>query len=281
MNVKPILYLGDTSLTTAAGYLAGLMSLWRYGYDYVPSDVEVNGQAAIPRSLYIISDYPARLIDDAAQRQVVAGVEAGAGLIMVGGWESFHGVGGDWDRTPIAQILPVEIETADDRVNCDQPALVHCVDDHPICAGLPWDDRPPTVGGFNRFTPKPGTETVLEVHQFSAEFRSGEGVFTPTQRDPLLVVGKHGRGRTAALATDLAPHWVGGLIDWGTGPRITATAPDSWPIEVGENYARFIHNLLTWAGGFGAAPPPAVETTIHSAVIAAVTGASSPSIPAR
>ncbi len=34
-----------------------------------------------------------------------------------------------------------------------------------------------------------------------------------------LVVGQHGRGRTAALATDVAPHWVGGLVDWGDRAR--------------------------------------------------------------
>src|SRR5688500_13918838 len=270
MNDKPILYLGDTSLATHAGYLAGLMSTWDYGYDYVPSDAQVNGHASEPRRLYIISDYPARLIDEPAQREILASVEAGAGLLMIGGWESFHGVGGDWDRTPIGQILPVEIGDGDDRVNCDQPALVRCLGDHPICEGLPWDERPPAIGGFNRFTPEPDSETILEVHQFAAKFRSGEGVFKPAQIDPLLVVGKYGRGRAAALAPDLAPHWEGGLIHGGVGPRTTATAPQSWTIEVGPNYARCIFTLSSWAGRLTAAPPPAVQVPIDPAVIAAL-----------
>ena len=46
MTDKPILYLGDLSLATAAGYLAGLMTMWDIGYDYVPSDVTVNGEAS-------------------------------------------------------------------------------------------------------------------------------------------------------------------------------------------------------------------------------------------
>ena len=62
------------------------------------------------------------------------------------------------------------------------------------------------------------------------------------------------RGRTAALATDLAPHWVGGLVDWGDGERVVAQAPGSWPIEVGNFYAQFIANLLTWTGQLNVAP---------------------------
>jgi hypothetical protein len=31
---------------------------------------------------------------------------------------------GDWDGTPIGNALPVEISSEDDRINCDQPALV-------------------------------------------------------------------------------------------------------------------------------------------------------------
>ena len=36
MTEKPILYLGDLSLATAAGYLTGLMTMWDVGYDYLP-----------------------------------------------------------------------------------------------------------------------------------------------------------------------------------------------------------------------------------------------------
>ena len=35
---KPVLYLGDTSLHSAAAYLAGLLSLFELAYDYIPSD---------------------------------------------------------------------------------------------------------------------------------------------------------------------------------------------------------------------------------------------------
>jgi hypothetical protein len=34
----PVLYLGDTSLDTAASYLAGVMTYFDIGFDYVASD---------------------------------------------------------------------------------------------------------------------------------------------------------------------------------------------------------------------------------------------------
>lgn len=249
---KPVLYLGDTSLSTAAGYLAGLMSHDRVGYDYLPSDRSVNGETDSPRALYIVSDYPARMMGDDVQRRIVAQVTAGAGLLMIGGWESFHGQNGHWNGTPLGNILPVTIEQKDDRVNCDQPAVVVKTMDHPIVSDLPWDDRPPTIGGFNRITPKADAQVLLEVQRFSARRQGSNGQthwqFQPTDRHPVLVIGQHGKGRTAALATDIAPHWVGGLVDWGKGPRVVAEAPHGWEIEVGSCYARFIHNLVSWTG---------------------------------
>ena len=56
MTDKPILYLGDLSLATAAGYLTGLMTMWDVGYDYLPTDASVNGEASEPRNLFVISD---------------------------------------------------------------------------------------------------------------------------------------------------------------------------------------------------------------------------------
>jgi hypothetical protein len=61
-----------------------------------------------------------------------------------------------------------------------------------------------------------------------------------------LIVGRYGAGRTAALATDVAPHWVGGFVDWGD--RRIAQAVGGGMIEVGNWYARFFHNLVAWTG---------------------------------
>ena len=65
--------------------------------------------------------------------------------------------------------------------------------------------------------------------------------FTRGEESPLLVVGQHGRGRVAALATDVAPHWVGGLVDWGDR-RITQEVAGGF-VEIGNWYAQFFRNL--------------------------------------
>jgi len=241
-------YLGDTSLQGAAAYLAGLIHHAGWSLDYLPSHVPA-GEALFetPRSLYVLSDYPAVRLAPPLQQRLVQAVESGAGLLMIGGWESYHGCGGGWDQTAVAAALPVEISPADDRVNCDQPALVRCVREHPAVQGLPWDSRPPCIGGFNRIRPKSGAELLLETQRLRVVREGSEFRFARGGCAPLLVVGSYGQGRVAALATDVAPHWVGGLVDWGEG-RVAAQAPGAEAIEVGDRYAQFFQQLLAWTG---------------------------------
>jgi len=253
--MENILYLGDTNLQTAACYLAGLISHWGWSFDYVPSDQEAKADLFEPkRALFVLSDYPAQRLSAQLQMRLLEQVEAGAGLLMCGGWESYHGVGGDWDGTEIGNTLPVEIADKDDRVNCDHPVLVKCppgVQDHPIVSDLPWSTRAPLIGGFNRITPRSDATVLLEARHFSASCADEGFAFKPTETDALLVVGSHGSGRTAALATDVAPHWVGPLVDWGQGdePRVTGQAAGGEAIEVGNLYAQFFKQLLGWTGG--------------------------------
>ena len=254
MPNPPILYCGDTSLIGPASYLAGLMTHRGYAFDYVPSDEQADTRLFdVPRRLFVLSDYPSSMLDETAQRKLVSQVESGAGLVMIGGWESFRGQGGHWAGTAVAQALPVNIALSDDRVNCDQPALIVTRQDHPITDSLPWLERPPTIGGFNKIDPKPDAQVILEVQRFAVRHQDGTFGFEPTERHPLLVVGNHGQGRAAALATDIAPHWVGGLVDWGDG-RIVVKAPGSSQIEVGNYYGTLVGNLLAWTGRLNEQP---------------------------
>jgi uncharacterized membrane protein len=205
--------------------------------------------ASEPRKLFILSDYPSTMMLRPVQEILLRQVEShGAGLLMIGGWESFHGHGGNWDGTLVGGALPVEISSEDDRINCDQPALLLKGTDHEIVDELPWNVRPPTVGGFNRVVARPGTAAAILVQRFQAIFDAGRFEFHPREQDPMLVLGTHGKGRTAALMTDLAPHWVGGLVDWGDAERVTAHAPGSWQIEVGNFYSQLVANLVVWTG---------------------------------
>ena len=251
-----ILYCGDTKLDGAAAYLCGLLSRWGWKFDYVPSDTPLTAERVGERpALFIFSDYPAEMADRAVQELVAEKVRQGTGLLMIGGWESFCGSGGNWYGTPIGDILPVTISSHDDRINFDQPTLLRAVSEgktlHSILQGLPWQDRPPTIEGLNQFTPKPGAETLLAGLSFGAKItamnpwiQAAEGFVqnwllppkikdtlasispfgNPAQGDvsfelkavyPVLVTGSSGQGRTAAFAGDVAPHWVGGFIDWG------------------------------------------------------------------
>lgn len=242
-----ILYLGDTALAGAAAYLAGVMTRAGLKFEYRPSDAALRIEdVATPHALYILSDYAAKMIAAPLQERIVEHVARGAGLLMLGGWETYCGLGGDWAGTPIAGILPVEIATSDDRRNCDDLVLVHCENEqHPITLGLPWLDRPPIIGGFNEVRARPAGELLLTARRFRATFSGDSVQLAAGTVHPLLVVGVHGHGRTAALTTDVAPHWVGPLVDWGDR-RLQAQAPGSWEIEVGDLYARFVTQLVTW-----------------------------------
>lgn len=246
-----ILYMGDTTLDTAAAYLAGLMRLWGCEFEYVASDERLTpGHLEQVRSLFIFSDYPAACASEELQERIVQHVASGAGLLMIGGWESFHGLGGDWDGTPISGILPVDIAKTDDRLNCDHPVFVRSTEPHAISDGLPWTERPPLIGGLNRTTARSSATIVLTAEHYRAELRGGGVELSPEGSDPLLVVDQHGSGRTAALMTDVAPHWVGPLVDWGPD-RVTGEIPGVAEVEVGSDYARFLRQLVAWAAGPG------------------------------
>ena len=245
----PILYLGDTSLATAASYLAGVMHHCDWSFDYVPSDVSLTDELLDPdRRLIILSDYPAERVSDGQQHVIAEKVGNGCGLLMIGGWESFQGNAGNWYGTAIADLLPVEISEDDDRQNCDCPVLLSPQQDHPILRGLSWSKRPPVIGGYNQVEKKPDATLLLSAERWPAQ-RSGNGhfAFSLASADPLLVVRDHHDGRVAAFMTDVAPHWVGPLVDWGAG-RVTSQAPGAGEIEVGSLYVQFLQQLLSWTG---------------------------------
>jgi uncharacterized membrane protein len=118
-------------------------------------------------------------------------VHGGGGLLMIGGYLSFAGIDGKarYHGTPVEEALPVLISSHDDRAERPegvQPTV--SVAGHPILDGVPagW----PALLGYNQVTAKPDADVLV---------RCGA--------DPLLVVGSHGAGRSAAFASDCAPHW--------------------------------------------------------------------------
>jgi uncharacterized membrane protein len=136
----------------------------------------------------------------------------GGGLAMCGGYYSFSGIYGaaHYQRTPVEEILPVNIFPYDDRVEAPEGASPEVVEPgHPILAGLPlsW----PLLLGFNELTLKPGAQLLARVGDY-----------------PLLAVQTVGQGRTLAWASDIGPHWC----------------PE--PFATWEGYARLWSQAVAW-----------------------------------
>ncbi len=247
-NAMSILYLGDDNVSGAAAYLSGVMLYHGIPFEHIDSTDSPPADWTQTRyDSYILSDYPAQNFRPGQLEQLQSAVADGAGLLMLGGWESYFGQKGEYHQTVLADVLPVTMQNRDDRRNLAQPVLVSKCHDHPILADLPWN-RPPFIGGFNRFAAKPGSDVLLKALCYTVEITESAAVsatFTVSEEHPLLVVGSFGQGRTAAFASDVAPHWIGGMVDWGTN-RVAQEIPNAGAIEVGENYARFFAQLVRW-----------------------------------
>lgn len=179
-------------------------------YDVIVlSDIGFNTLALPPRTFEQFEQVPNRLhlIEDF--------VEAGGGLLMVGGYLSFTGFNGKarYKGTAIERTLPVTMQAYDDRVEqSDGVVPVRRDVDHPVVDGLP--EEWPALLGYNRVEADTEAETLVHV---------GE--------DPLLVVGDHGAGRSAAFTSDCAPHWgAPGFTEW-------------------QHYDEMWANLVSWLAG--------------------------------
>lgn len=115
----------------------------------------------------------------------------GGALAMIGGYLTFQGIDGRgrWHGTAVEDVLPVQIDINDDRVEVPEGFNPVVVADHPILEGLPknW----PYFLGYNKLVARPDTKVLMATED----------------GDPFLVVREVGTGRTAAFASDCAPHW--------------------------------------------------------------------------
>lgn len=147
-------------------------------------------------------------------RDYVAG---GGGLMMIGGYFSFQGIDGKarWRRTPVEDVLPVSCLPYDDRIEAPEGIIAEITKPaHPIVAGLdgPW----PALLGVNEVIVKdrPDVEVI-------ARLPADQG------GHPLLVVGRHGEGRTMAWTSDIGPHWLPTpFVEWPGYRRLWLQALD-------------------------------------------------------
>jgi uncharacterized membrane protein len=142
-------------------------------------------------------------------------VAAGGGLVMVGGYLSFTGIDGRarYAESPLAAVLPVEMLDHDDRVEVPQGVTPEVTaTGHAAIGGV--GEEWPRLLGYNRLRAKDDATVIATAGD-----------------DPLLVVGEYGQGRTAAFASDCAPHWAPPeFVEW-------------------RDYAELWSSIILWAGG--------------------------------
>jgi uncharacterized membrane protein len=169
-----------------------------------------------PYDVYILGDIPAsRFAPQTGMgkeilERIKEHVSNGAGLVMIGGHESFgngrDGRGtGSWQGTPMETLLPVEMDA---RGQLEGPAGAQReIKFVPTDAGLRhfalrldsdaqqnrewWDRLRPLDGGNRLGTRKPGASELA---------KSPDG-------ELLLAAQEYGKGRTAALAVDTTWRW--------------------------------------------------------------------------
>jgi len=150
------------------------------------SDIGSNTLLIPPATFARFESRPNRLV---AVREWVRG---GGGFGMIGGYLSFQGIEAkaNYRGTAVAEVLPVELELGDDRVESpDDASPVLTGESHPVVEGLAaqW----PAILGYQRAAPRPSGAVLARVGS-----------------DPLLVTGAFGDGRTLAYMTDIGPHWA-------------------------------------------------------------------------
>lgn len=104
---------------------------------------------------------------------------------------TFSGVDakGKWHDTAVQEVLPVEVMTVDDRMEHCDGVIPKVTGEHEVLNGLPGTF--PEILGYNKTTAKEGAMVVAEV----------EG-------DPFIALMECGKGRSAVVTTDCAPHWA-------------------------------------------------------------------------
>jgi len=243
-----ILFAGEDAAPGSGRYLLAVLKAMRASVTHVPALQRLSARA-LQRSSYagiLLSDFPRAHASMAAQRAIVAQVHEGAGLLMIGGWGSFSGPFGCWKGSLIEQLLPVTCHGRDDRKNFPSGALIVLRRPHGMWRGLSFV-TPPVICGLNLLRPKPSSQVLLGARPMIPRLHTGGTlrVSLSPQEYPLLVVGASSDQRVAALATDAAPHWCGGLVDWGTRSlRLPVTKRID--AEVGDRYVQLFSCLIRW-----------------------------------
>jgi len=232
LHIKGVDSFTTSTYVEGADRLRGALSAAGLEVEYLPGHLVPGQFPGSPAELaaygaVILSDIGANsllLAPDTFERSAIAPnrlasveqyVRDGGGLLMIGGYLSFAGIDAKarYYGTPVEAALPVTISDHDDRA--ERPEGVWPLvtgPGHPVLDGVSADW--PALLGYNQLTARPEAQVLVSCGT-----------------DPLLTVGSHGAGRSAAFASDCAPHWC-------------PPAFMEWP-----GYDPLWGNLVCWLGG--------------------------------
>jgi uncharacterized membrane protein len=150
-------------------------------------------------------------------KYLVKSVEAGKGLVFLGGWLSFSGfmTKGGWGRSSVNDWLPFNCLQGDDLVESSEGFSIKVEDgNHRIVKGLSVENVPPLLG-YNEFSAKSSMKILWSVKETG---------------HPLLGISEHVKGRMVTYGSDPVPHWGMNFMLW-------------------EDYTKFWQNIASWVIG--------------------------------
>lgn len=156
--------------------------------------------------------------------------KAGGGFMMIGGELSFSE--GEYDGTPIAEVLPVTLRPGRGHLNEEKfrPVVTEAGVTHPITdlGGIAGRGK----SAFSALPPLEGVNLVADLAPGADALLSHPFLNTRTGApQPVVAVREVGRGRSMAVLTDST--WLWGLPHVGAGGR-------------GDAHRRFYANALRW-----------------------------------
>lgn len=238
-----ILYAGDSPLGGPANYLLGILNFMKADVLHLAPGEVCSGQHLKKQfDAIIFSDYSSDAVPESSQKIVYEQAQNGAGFLMIGGWGSFTGLNGSWRNSLIEDLLPVRCLKKDDRKNFPSGALMAQKQKHKMFQSVNFKNSP-ILCGLNEIGLKKNSMVLLTAKPI--QLSKSRLVFKGEV--PLLVVDSNSKRKRAAFTSDIAPHWCGGMVDWGS-KRMELSVNNKIKIEVGDQYVRFFTALIHWLG---------------------------------
>lgn len=199
--------------------------------------------------VFILGDVPASRFEGVSSDgagildlMAKAVTERGAGLLMIGGMDSY--ADGGWDKTPLANLLPVQMNQRGQLEGAvgNQREIKFRVAENPLFQFPIRLDSDPTRNRewWNKLPPLDGGSKV-------GSLKSGAVLLAESDRkEVLLAVQEVGKGRTAALAVDTTWRWVRPGPPRGGLQQAQPPAGELPLSESTEAHLRFWRQLILW-----------------------------------